>query len=415
MMQQDVVIIGAGPAGASSALFLSQAGYQTTLLDQGLFPRDKVCGEFISPAADAILAELQVLPAIETLAPVRLKGVTISAYEKNEISIDYPPLPGASSAMSSLSIPRVVLDNILLEQARKAGVEVRLQHKVDDLIFKDGSAVGVAGFDDQKKRFEIRARVVIDAGGRNGVSIRRLNLKRPGNNKIALAAHWQGVNLPRAHCYMHISPPGYTGISQVGGGLANVVLVVDPADIKGADLQEFYLRTVLKNKKRKILLDGGTLVEKPRAVESLAYSVKPVPCGGLVLVGDAMGFIDPFTGEGIYLALESSRIAARVIHKALGEGGFTREHLDSYERMRYAEFKKKFQLSRILQTLIYSPQACNWVIKTLASNPSLAETLVGVIGDYIPADKVVSLRFLMKLLAGVLFPEAGSRFYPTFK
>ena len=128
-----------------------------------------------------------------------------------------------------------------------------------------------------------------------------------------------------------------------------------------------------------------------------------------------MGFIDPFTGEGIYLALESSRIAARVIHKALGEGGFTKEHLDSYEKLRYGEFKKKFQLSRILQTLIYSPQACNWVIKTLARNPSLAETLVGVIGDYIPADKGVSLRFFMKMLTRAWFPEERARFYPTFE
>lgn len=401
MSPHDVVVIGAGPAGAASALFLHHAGHRVLLLDQSGFPRDKVCGEFISPAADFILDELGILPAIEALSPVRLKGITISAYEENEISIDYPP----TDRMDSLSIPRVTLDNLLLGQARVAGVDIRLHHKVDDLLFEEGSVVGVTGFDDQKARFEFRARVVVDAGGRNCISLRRLDLKSPGNNKIALAAHWQGVHLPRAQCYMHISPPGYTGISQVGKDLANVVLVVDRADLKGEDLQDFYMQAVLKNKKRKVLLDGGAPVERPRTVESLAYSVKPVPCAGLALVGDAMGFIDPFTGEGIYLALESARIAARVIHKALGQDGFTIDRLRHYERLRSTEFDKKFQLSRILQVLIYRPHMCNWVIKVLSKNPSLAETLLGVIGDYIPARKVVSMRFLMKLLAGACCPE----------
>ena len=144
------------------------------------------------------------------------------------------------------------------------------------------------------------------------------------------------------------------------------------------------------------------MTEKPRAVESLAFSVKPVPCGGLALVGDAMGFIDPFTGEGIYLALKSAQIAAGVVHKALrDDGAFRRDHLLSYERLRYDEFNKKFMLSIILQFLICKPQACKWVVKTLQRNPPLAAMLAGTIGDYLPAEQVVSMKFLMQMIAGM--------------
>ncbi|MBI4389690.1 MAG: FAD-dependent monooxygenase, partial [Nitrospinae bacterium] len=186
----DAVVIGAGPAGVSSALFLHKMGFRTLVLDQATFPRDKVCGEFISPAADPILDELGVLSAIEARSPVRLRGVALSAYEKNEIQIPYPPIPGSPVPPASLSVPRTTLDALLLEKARSAGIEARERHKVDDLIFADGSAAGVTGLDGQKKRFTFRARLVVDAGGRNSVSVRRLGLRidPPGPRRIALAA-----------------------------------------------------------------------------------------------------------------------------------------------------------------------------------------------------------------------------------
>jgi menaquinone-9 beta-reductase len=262
---------------------------------------------------------------------------------------------------------------------------------------------GVRGRGDSKTPFEFRASVVVDAGGRNGISLRRFDLKKKsqGSSKIALAAHWTVPHPPENYCAMHISHPGYTGIAPTGENQVNVVLVVDKTSLQGEkDLHEFYVRTVLKNPLRRKLLDKGEVAEKVRSVDSLGFSVRPPQIGGLVLVGDASGFIDPFTGEGIYLSLRSAQIAAEVISACFKRKNFSRNALAVYERRRKKEFNKKFLLSKILQYLIYNPPLCNRVIQTLANNPDQAATLVGVIGDYIPAEKVVSFTFLGRLLAG---------------
>ncbi len=397
----DVIIIGGGPAGCAAALDLHRLGYRVVLCDQAKFPRDKVCGEFISPAADPILNRLGVLDAIEALSPKRLKGVAISSYEGEELVVDYPQLPGMTARPTSLSVSRYEFDSILVEQVRRVGVKIREQHKVTEFLFEGDCVSGVRGWDDEKTSFTIQAPLVIDAGGRNAVSLRKFDLKEEarGNVKIALAAHWSGAQIPDDYCYMHVSRPGYTGISKVSEDLSNVVLVVDRQSMHGERPEKFYRDAVMKNRLRRQILQSAECTEPVRAVESLAFSVKPVPCGGLLLVGDAMGFIDPFTGEGIYLSLRSSEIAAEVVHQAFQDSCWSRDALKVYEARRKQEFERKFLLSRILQKLIYRRLLCNQVVKILKGNRELAETLVGVIGDLLPAEKVVSFKFLSQLVS----------------
>lgn len=403
----DVVVIGGGPAGCATALDLNRRGYNVALCDQAKFPRDKVCGEFISPGADPILEQFGVLDAIEALTPKRLKGVAISSYESAELGIDYPILTGSGLRPTSLSVPRYQLDALFLKQVQSAGVKVFEQHKVTDFIFSEGCVAGVQGWDETKTSFSINCKLVVDAGGRNAASLRKFSLKRQprGSTKIAFSAHWQGVRLPEDYCYMHVSRPGYTGISSVGNGRANVVLVVEGSALTGGKAENpetFYHRVLMQNRRRSKMLESGERVEPVRSVESLAFAVKPVPCGGLMLVGDATGFIDPFTGEGIYLSLRSSQLAGEVIHAGFKSLNFSKNFLSVYDQRRQQEFGGKVLLSRILQWLIYNRPFCNRVMKSLSSNRGLAETLVGVIGDILPAEKVVSLRFLSKLLVGTL-------------
>jgi len=135
-----------------------------------------------------------------------------------------------------------------------------------------------------------------------------------------------------------------------------------------------------------------------RTVDSLAFDVAPVPVSGLMLVGDATGFIDPFTGEGIYLSLRSAQLAAEVAGDSLKNGDSTAGFLKRYDVRRQKEFDKKFLLSRWLQKLIYRPFLCDSMVSALSRRPDLAQSLVGVIGDYLPPEEVVSFHYLRKLL-----------------
>ena len=400
-MTVDVIIIGGGPSGCAAALGLNRLGYKVVLCDQAKFPRDKVCGEFISPAADPILKRLGVLNRIEALSPKRLKGVAISSYEGEEIVIDYPQLPWMDARPTSLSVPRYELDAIFVEQVKQVGIEVREQHKVTDFLFAEGRVTGVRGWDENKTSFTLKAPLVIDAGGRNALSLKKMDLKKESaeNTKIAMAAHWQGAKIADDYCYMHISCPGYTGISSVGKDRSNLVLVVNRQAMQGKKPDTFYLDAVMQNCHRRKILQDAECIESVRAIESLAFSVKPVTCGGLLLVGDAMGFIDPFTGEGIYLSLRSSEIAVDVADKAFKKTDWSNEVLKDYEIRRKQEFDKKFLLSRIFQKLIYSRIFCDRVVRALQSKPELAEILVGVIGDLSPAQTAVSLKFLLRLMS----------------
>ena len=400
-MTVDVIIIGGGPSGCAAALGLNRLGYKVVLCDQAKFPRDKVCGEFISPAADPILKRLGVLNRIEALSPKRLKGVAISSYEGEEILIDYPQLPGMDARPTSLSVPRYELDAIFVEQVKQVGIEVREQHKVTDFLFAEGRVTGVRGWDENKTSFTLKAPLVIDAGGRNALSLKKMDLKKESaeNTKIAMAAHWQGAKIADDYCYMHISCPGYTGISSVGKDRSNLVLVVNRQAMQGKKPDTFYLDAVMQNCHRRKILQDAECIESVRAIESLAFSVKPVTCGGLLLVGDAMGFIDPFTGEGIYLSLRSSEIAVDVADKAFKKTDWSNEVLKDYEVRRKQEFDKKFLLSRIFQKLIYSRFFCDRVVRALQRKPELAEILVGVIGDLSPAQTAVSLKFLLRLMS----------------
>jgi menaquinone-9 beta-reductase len=403
MKEYDVVIIGGGPAGASAALFLEKKGYSIALLDQALFPRDKVCGEFISPAADDIFSELGILEAIDSLNPIRLSGVILSAYESSYLQVDYP-VSMHGRTMTSLSLERSKLDSLMIDHVRNSRIRLLEGFKVTDFLFDGENVCGVKGYDELKTKFRIKSKVVIDAGGRNSISLRRLNLRNSfsAKGRIALAAHWEGVKELGSYCHMHISYPGYTGIAPVGINRANVVLVVDKGSFDGANVESFFMETVLGNRLRRRILGAGSPIEKIRAVDSLSYSVKKPKCGGLLLVGDATGFMDPFTGEGIYLSLRSSQIAARIVNAAFDRADFSSRQLERYDLMRRKEFREKNILSKALQYLIYKPSFCKHVIEALSNKKELSSLLVGVIGDYIPANKVVCFDYLLRLIYEML-------------
>jgi flavin-dependent dehydrogenase len=192
---------------------------------------------------------------------------------------------------------------------------------------------------------------------------------------------------------------GYCGIAPLSASVANVAFVLDRREMAAAagELEAFYRGTLRRWPRIAERLRRARLLAPPRAIGPLALVARRVSAPGVMLVGDAAGFYDPFTGEGVTLALRGGEMAAEVASRALRSGD-TRD-LSAYDRERDRATRDKFRLNRVLQSVVQWPGLSNAVAARLARRPDLADQLVGIAGDFVPARSALGPRFLWSLLA----------------
>jgi flavin-dependent dehydrogenase len=181
---------------------------------------------------------------------------------------------------------------------------------------------------------------------------------------------------------------------------ANVAFVLDRADMVSAagDLEGFYRRSLERWPRVAERLRAARLTIAPRAVGPLALVARRLSAPGAMLVGDSAGFYDPFTGEGVTLALRSAGLAAGIADRALRSA--TPTDLSEYDRRRDAATRDKFRLNRLFQRIVTWPALADAVARRLGRRPDLADRLVGIAGDFVPARTVYDLGFLYQLLRG---------------
>jgi flavin-dependent dehydrogenase len=197
---------------------------------------------------------------------------------------------------------------------------------------------------------------------------------------------------------MHVGGGGYCGVAPLPGGEANVALVLEGRALRGAggDLSAFYRAALGRWPRVAERLQGARLLAPPRAVGPLALVARGVSAPGALLVGDAAGFFDPFTGEGVTLALRSAELAAEVADRALRGAGTA--DLREYDRRRDEATRDKFRLNRLIQRIVGWPEVANAVAHKLKRRPALADRLVGIAGDFVPARTAFDLGFLYDFL-----------------
>ena len=198
MARADVVVVGAGPAGAATAILLAEAGHEVVLLDRARFPRDKICGEYLSPEGSRILDRLGVLKSVEAAGARPLRGMRIHAPDGTVLVGDYPTSGRYRGYRDhALAVSRRTFDAVLVERARALPVRVREGFRVTELVVEgrrvagvEGVAQGAAGPAER-----IAARLVVGADGRGSVVARRLGLVRPHPwlRRLALMTYAEGV------------------------------------------------------------------------------------------------------------------------------------------------------------------------------------------------------------------------------
>jgi flavin-dependent dehydrogenase len=371
-MPHDVLIVGGGPAGCVAAIVLARAGARIAVIDRATFPRDKLCGDTVNPGALAILRGL-ALEAAESGLPIA--GMLVTGPRGARVTALYPQ--GATGR----SIVRRDLDRALLQSAADAGAEVREGTLVSRLLV-DGRG-GVDGVMTRawggKERAE-RARIVIAADGRGSRLSRGVALSRAPRRprRWAVGAYFANVGEVGSVGEMHVRPGHYIGVAPLAGGLVNVCVVTadrgrlrDPAALLTACLRDDW---ALAHRFARAERVTAPVTLGPLAVDC------PVPGRpGLLLAGDAAGFIDPMTGDGLRFALRGAELAAAHALRYL-DAGTPNLHLD-LAAARRREFAGKWRFNRALRTLVSSPTAVH--LAALATRVTAAPLMqaIGYAGD----------------------------------
>ncbi len=396
--RRDAVVVGGGPAGSALAALLARRGHDVLLLDAARFPRDKVCGEAVSPEAWRLLEATGAADRVRSLAPHPLRGMRLVSPDGTSFRGEY-----RGRERPGFAVRRLALDEALLDAARDAGAEVREGVGVTGLL-REGEAVAGVLAEVAGETRPLRARVTAGADGRRSVVARTLGLLRehPRMRRFAVRGHWDDVQGLEDVGEMHVGVGGYCGVAPLSPTLANVAFVLDRSEMAPAagNLEGFY-RDSLRRRWPRLAerLWHARLFEAPRAIGPLALVCRAVTAAGAVLVGDAAGFYDPFTGEGVTLALRTAELAAEAIHTALQRPEAPPlPRLVAYERSRRAATRDKFRFNRLLQVAVGRPDVANAVARRLARRPDLADRLVSVAGDFVPARTAFGARFLLDLL-----------------
>lgn len=401
-LDAEVIVVGGGPAGASTACVLAREGVDVLVLDRAKFPRDKVCAEYLSPQASRILSDMGVLDEIEATGPAHLRGMRVSAPNGTMADGEFASGHGFRGFRDSgLAIRRTILDDIVLRGARKAGARVEESMRVTDLTRNGGGrASGVKALDGSGAERTLRARYVVGADGLRSVVGRRLGLTKTSRiwpRRIALVAHYENVAEVGDIGEMHVDYDGYFGLVDVGGGKINVAVVIPQsrADNLGDGKTAFFERWIAERPHLARRFASAQRVTPVRATGPFATASRQAWAPGAALVGDAADFFDPFTGEGMYAALRGGELLAPYLIEALGRGEKEEKAvLSGYDRARKREFGGKWKLERIVGMAIAYPWFLNNAAGVLARRKDLADLLVGVAGDFIPPRLVLSPRFL---------------------
>ncbi len=391
MTRAEIVVVGGGPAGAATAARLAAEGREVIVLDRARFPREKACAEFLSPGAVAALGSLGVLDDAAAAGAWQTGMRIVSGAA--EFTLRY------RDGHRALGVSRHALDALLLDRARAAGARVHERTTVVRALVERGFVTGVSVRDDAGGEARVHARLVVAADGLRSPVARSLGLERPARwpRRLGLVARFRGAAASPLGV-MAVGRAGYCGVVSVGGGETSVGLAVPPdAKRPRETTARLFERTIGALAPAREALVGARRTTPIRGAAPLARRVGRVAGPGYLLVGDAAGFTDPFTGEGVFRALRGAELAADAAREALGrrERGSAR-----YPRARREAFAAKDRACLLLQALLAAPPLLDYCLRRADERERSARVLAGVFGDYVPA----KLAFRPGVAADLVLP-----------
>lgn len=381
-MMWDVLIAGAGPAGTVAATILARAGARVLLVDRARFPRSKLCGDSTSPGTLAVLGRLNLSSWIETHG-IPIDGILLTGPSGARVEGRYP------RSLQGRAVTRRDLDQWLLGEAISAGAQF------DECVVARRTLVeqsqngtqgmrvkGIVVTSHLHREVPLMARVTIAADGRRSVLAFGLGLAthpvRP--RRWAIGAYFHGVAGTSSLGEMHIRNGEYLGVAPLADGLTNACLVRSRAGLTRMGDPELALRAAIdRDAKLRERFAHARIVAPPAVLGPLAVDVQAAGVSGLLLVGDAAGFVDPMTGDGLRFAVRGAELAAEAALEMLRTGN-PQGHLMLAHRRREA-FAWKWRFDRTLRRIVDSPAGLRVGVLGASLAPGFIRSLIAIAGD----------------------------------
>ncbi|MDG1848823.1 MAG: geranylgeranyl reductase family protein [Candidatus Marinimicrobia bacterium] len=400
----DAIIVGAGPAGSSAAIYCNKLGLNTLLLDKSIFPRDKICGDALSGKSVKILEELDLLQDLDKLDGAIIHRIIFGNPNHSECELHLNKSLNKRHISHGFVIPRKIFDNYLFKKASDVS-NVVSGFNVEDLIYNKSQVVGVKGKSingEQKKYF---GNIVLGADGPYSIVSRKSGLYNSDMNytAVGLRCYYENVEDLTDQIELHYvneTIPGYFWIFPAGNKKANigVGLLKSRAKKKKYNLQQI-MKQVINSKNFKHRFKNSNALEKPKGWNLPFGNTKRGNHGnGFLLLGDAAGLVDPFTGEGIGNAMESGKIAADIVLKAKKLNNFSNQILSEYDKVLWEYLGSELKTSTLLLKLAHYRILLNFVIDRASRNKNIKNMISGMLADEIPKTELSNPMFYLKTL-----------------
>jgi flavin-dependent dehydrogenase len=394
----EAIVVGGGPAGAAAAIELARRGHRVLVLERSPAAPEKVCGEYLCPAGVTLMRELGVLEPVLARPHRTVRRIRISSPGGHAVEGRFTG--DGESDPFGLSMARADLDAVLLAEAASAGADVRAGALVVEVQRRDDGVEVDWRFHDGE-RGRARGELLIGADGRFSIVAKKLGLAVPVSGPARAVVHGRFANVaaPSERVDMHLfARRRYAGINYLPDGSMNVSLVTDLGDVK-TDLDGWRTQRFQEQLGESALLrrqlEGAAPCAPARVLAPLG--VRSAVCSERVLLaGDAAGFLDPLTGEGIYAALATGAAAGRVAAGALAARSCERRLL-AYVAARNAILGAKQRLNVLFQWLLGHPRLQDRLGRRLAATRLCRDALVSVIGNTQPPSALLSPRMLCDL------------------
>ena len=377
-MQADALVVGAGPAGSVAALVLARAGLKVQLIDRAAFPRHKLCGDTLNPGSLALLDRLCANVSSSVVGrSLPIRGMTVTGPGGAQVTAEYP------HGLCGAAITRRELDLLLLDAAIAAGAVFESGLiATAPAMSDDGARVIGARLVAGERRSVRHARVLIAADGRGSRLASALALSRFARTprRWAFGAYFTEVDGLTDRGEMHVRTDGYVGVAPLPDGVTNVCVVRELGGVRGRGMPaaEIVSNALASDPMLEARFARAHQISEVVSLGPLAIDCRAAGHPGLLLAGDAAGFIDPITGDGLRFAIRGGELASEAALAELAEG---RPAFNSLTSARAREFRSKWRINRALRFVVGSPLALELAALIAARWDTPVRHLIGTAGD----------------------------------